>query len=165
MPFSTRLLPSVVLRAAVLACALLLAGCSSSDTTTATADSTTSADAATPTASGSASQSASADASEQEFPDVQAVELRREDDGTYSALVTISSPYDTPERYADGWRVLGEDGDVLGEMTLGHDHADEQPFTRMQSGLEVPDGTETLTVEGRDSENGYGGTTVQVEVP
>ncbi len=166
---SARLLPSVLrpsgasLPAALLACTLLLGGCGSDGTSTATAGSTTSADAATPTASGSAS--ASADAAEQEFPEVQAVELRREDDGTYSALVTISSPYDTPERYADGWRVLDEEGEVVGETTLGHDHAAEQPFTRMQSGLEIPDATETVTVEGRDSVNGYGGTTVQVEVP
>ena len=157
-----RLLPAAPL---VVASALLLAGCGSGDTTTATADSTASQPAATATTEESPSESASADAAEQEFPDVESVELRREDDGTVSALVTISSPYDTPERYADGWQVIDEDGEVLGEMELTHDHADEQPFTRMQSGLEVPEGVETVTVEARDSENGYGGTTVDVAVP
>ena len=32
------------------------------------------------------------------------------DDGTWRFDVTLSSPYDTPERYADAWRVLAPDG-------------------------------------------------------
>ncbi len=99
-----------------------------------------------------------------EYPDVRDVEIRA-DDGTYSLDVTISSPYDSPDRYADGWRVLDEDGEVLGEMELAHDHAAEQPFTRTQTGLEIPEDVRTVTVEGRDSTNGYGGTTVEVAVP
>ena len=101
----------------------------------------------------------------QEFPDVEQAELRPQGDGTYTVEVTISSPYDTPERYADGWRVLGPDGAELGRHTLGHDHADEQPFTRTQSGLEIPDDVTEVVVQGRDSANGYGGTTATVPVP
>jgi hypothetical protein len=77
----------------------------------------------------------------------------------------MSSPYDSPERYADGWRILGAGGEVYGEMTLAHDHASEQPFTRTQSGVEIPDGATTVVVEGRDSENGYGGQTRTVDLP
>ena len=97
-------------------------------------------------------------------PDVTAVEIR-EDGQTYTLEVTMSSPYDSPERYADGWRVLDEEGDVLGEMELTHDHASEQPFTRSQTGLEIPEDVTTVTVEGRDSANGYGGRTVEATVP
>ncbi len=99
-----------------------------------------------------------------EFPDVTAVEIGQ-DDQTFTVDVTMSSPYDSPKRYADGWRVLDEQGDVLGEMELGHDHADEQPFTRTQTGLAIPEDVTTVTVEGRDSENGYGGATVEATVP
>ena len=98
-------------------------------------------------------------------PDVETADLRRESDGTYTLAVTISSPYDTPERYADGWRVLGPDGEVLGTHELAHDHAGEQPFTRTQTGLVIPDGVDEVRVEGRDLEHGYGGTTVVVAVP
>lgn len=79
--------------------------------------------------------------------------------------MTIRSPYDTPDRYADGWRILAPDGTVLGEMTLGHDHASEQPFTRTQTGVAVPAGITQVTVEGRDRENGYGGATRMVDLP
>jgi hypothetical protein len=99
----------------------------------------------------------------QEYPDVLEAELEPSGD-SWSVDVTISSPYDSPERYADGWRVLAPDGTVLGEHELMHDHASEQPFTRTQSGLEIPEDVEEITVEGRDLENGYGGETVTVPV-
>jgi hypothetical protein len=99
------------------------------------------------------------------FPDVLAVEITAASDGTYTLNVTMSSPYDTPERYADGWRALTPDGTVLGEKALTHDHASEQPFTRTQTGVEIPAGVTTIVVEGRDTANGYGGKTVEVQVP
>lgn len=101
---------------------------------------------------------------DQEFPDVLAAELTPSGDG-YRISVTISSPYDTPERYADGWRVLAPDGDVLAEHDLAHDHANEQPFTRTRGPFDIPGGIDEVTVEGRDRANGYGGGTVTVPVP
>ncbi len=97
------------------------------------------------------------------FPDIVEVQVDREDDETASFDVTVSSPYDSPQRYADGWRVLDQDGEVLGEHTLGHDHASEQPFTRTQSGVTIPEGTTELTIEGRDQVSGYGGETKTVQ--
>lgn len=114
-------------------------------------------------ASGDGEGTADGGSGEQAYPDVEAAELERSGD-SWSLSVTVSSPYDSPERYADGWRVLSPEGEVLGEHELGHDHADEQPFTRTQTGLEIPEGVEEITVEGRDLENGYGGETVTVPV-
>lgn len=118
------------------------------------------------TAGGTGSDTAAASSGEsaqQRYPDVVEVEVTKQDEGTATLGVTVSSPYDTPERYADGWRVLDQDGEVLGEHMLTHDHASEQPFTRTQSGVEVPEGTTALTVEGRDQQYGYGGDTVSVD--
>ncbi|MEX2626897.1 MAG: hypothetical protein WD225_08415 [Ilumatobacteraceae bacterium] len=100
----------------------------------------------------------------QRFPDIVDATAMTDGDGTWSFTVTVSSPYDTPERYADGWRVLGPDDTVLGEHTLLHDHASEQPFTRTQRGVQVPDDVEVVTIEGRDQEHGYGGGTVTVDL-
>jgi hypothetical protein len=99
------------------------------------------------------------------YPDVIGVELRPIGERVYDVAVTISSPYDTPQRYADGWRVLDPDGNVLGQHTLLHDHAAEQPFTRTQRGLHIPEGVSRVTVEGRDLANGFGGATITVDVP
>lgn len=99
------------------------------------------------------------------YPDVVDVEVNRTSDGTYRFDVTLSSPYDTPERYADAWRVKGPDGEVYGIRELLHDHASEQPFTRSLDGVEIPEDVETVTVQGRDLENGWGGETLDISVP
>lgn len=104
----------------------------------------------------------SGESSSDEFPDVLEVDATEVDDDVWTFTVTMSSPYDTPERYADGWRVLGSDCTVYGIHTLTHDHADEQPFTRRQSGVAIPDDVEAVTVQGRDQANGFGGSTVTV---
>jgi hypothetical protein len=135
------------MRALILAALLFLAGCAAED-------------AGSSDDTGTLAQPPA----EQMYPDIVDVAVEREGD-TYSFSVTVSSPYDTPERYADGWRVMGQDGTVYGEHTLAHDHAEEQPFTRTQSGVEIPDEVDEVTVEGRDSEHGYGGTTVTVSLP
>ncbi|OBA54420.1 hypothetical protein [Corynebacterium sp. EPI-003-04-2554_SCH2473622] len=105
---------------------------------------------------------AASDTADQKYPDILEAELSGSD-GEYRISVTVSSPYDSPERYADGWRVLDEDGTVLAEHGLGH--ANEQPFTRSRGPFEIPDNVNEVTVEGHDQEHGYGGKTVTIEVP
>lgn len=102
---------------------------------------------------------------ETRLPDVLKAELTRTTGDRFTVAVTISSPYDSPDQYADGWRVQDENGKTLGEHQLGHDHASEQPFTRTQTDLTIPSGVSKVTVEGRDRSNGYGGKTVTVAVP
>jgi hypothetical protein len=100
---------------------------------------------------------------EQPFPDIVEVTATAEGD-TFRFDVTVSSPYDTPERYADAWRVVAPDGTVLGVRELTHDHAGEQPFTRSLAGVEIPPEVTTVTVEGRDLVNGWGGGTKDVDI-
>ena len=92
-----------------------------------------------------------------DFPDIIAAQATPDGDGTWRFDVTVSSTYDTPQRYADGWRVVGPDGTEYGFRFLTHDHANEQPFTRSQSGIPIPADVTTVTIEGRDQANGYGG--------
>ena len=101
---------------------------------------------------------------EQMFPDVVGATAVL-DGSTWTVSATMSSPYDSPERYADAWRVVGPDGTVYGERILTHDHASEQPFTRSESGIEIPADVATVTIEGRDQEFGYGGETVDLSLP
>jgi len=74
----------------------------------------------------------------------------------------LSSPYDTPERDADSWRVIGPDRTVYGERFLTHDHANEQPFTRSQAGIAIPDDVDVVTLEGCDQQFGWGGGTFEL---
>lgn len=100
-----------------------------------------------------------------DFPNILEVEPTYDGvSGTWAFSVTVSSPYDTPDRYADGWRVVGPEGAVYGVHTLAHDHRNEQPFTRRQSNVEIPDDVDEVTIEGRDQANGFGGGTVTVDL-
>lgn len=57
------------------------------------------------------------------------------------------------------------DGDTLGVRELLHHHANEQPFTRSLTGVEIPPGVRTVIVQGRDQEHGYGGQALEVDLP
>ena len=58
--------------------------------------------------------------------------------------------------YADGWRVVAEDGTELGMRVLYHPHVEEQPFTRSLGGVSIPDGIETVFIEARTNADGWG---------
>lgn len=141
----------VMRRAAITSLlAVLLAGCSAAQAPAASAPTAPVSDAVA--------------AADQRFPDIVGVEVSGAAPG-YSFAVTVSSPYDTPDRYADAFRVRGEDGTVFGVNELTHDHATEQPFTRTLSDVAVPGGVARVVVEGRDRANGWGGGTRTVELP
>ena len=99
-----------------------------------------------------------------QFPEVLAVKVKRTDGERWKFDVTLSSPYDTPQRYADGWRVLDGHDNELGLRVLGHDHASEQPFTRSHT-IKIPNNTKLVFVEGRDQANGWSGQRFKVELP
>ncbi|MDH3958012.1 MAG: hypothetical protein OEV20_01935 [Actinomycetota bacterium] len=143
-----------------LAGLLVLTGCSSDSTGSATADPATGVTSAPSPTTGAPSDGSS----DVRYPDVIAATATMGGEGTWLFSATVSSPYDSPERYADAWRVLAPDGTELGVRELGHDHASEQPFTRTLSGVVVPAGVDVVTVEGRDQVNGWGGATVEVEL-
>ena len=104
-------------------------------------------------------------ASEQRHPDVLAVKVQARGADRFDFDVTVSSPYDTAQRYADAFRVSDKDGRVFGERKLLHDHADEQPFTRDLHGVAIPPGVRSVVVQARDQKHGYGGKTAVVVLP
>ena len=122
-------------------------------------------DPATPSSAVATSEAVVAvDLDDARFPDVIAATATQSGDGRWDFSATISSPYDSPERYADAWRVLGPDGAVLGVRELLHDHAAEQPFTRSLAGVPIDPQIEVVTIEGRDQVNGWGGQTVELRL-
>lgn len=111
------------------------------------------------------SKPAAKTASTQRFPDVIDVKVKAPGGNSFDFDVTISSPYDTPQRYADAFRVSSAAGQVLGERKLLHDHADEQPFTRDLYGVVIPAGVKQVAVQARDMKYGYGGKSLTVTLP
>jgi hypothetical protein len=101
----------------------------------------------------------------QQFPNVVNVQIKQRAPDRFDFDVTLSSPYDTAERYADGFRAVSASGLVYGERRLAHDHADEQPFTRDLPNIKIPVGISSVIIQGRDKRFGYGGKSMTVALP
>ncbi|WP_157018993.1 hypothetical protein [Mesorhizobium xinjiangense] len=97
--------------------------------------------------------------------DVVAVEVTPEPGGTFRFDVTVRHSDEGWDHYADRWDLVGADGAVYGERVLLHPHVDEQPFTRSQGGIEIPDGVDTVTVRAHDKVHGLGGKELDVALP
>ena len=91
--------------------------------------------------------------------------------GTWTFYVTVQHPDTGWEDYADGWDVLTLDGTVIKPdpnspftRLLTHPHVNEQPFTRSQSGIVIPDDVTQVRVRAHELVDGYGGREVVVDL-
>lgn len=66
--------------------------------------------------------------------------------------------------YADGWRIVTDEGAVLATRPLAHPHVTEQPFTRSLSGLDLPAGT-PLFIESSTNVTGWSGARHPLALP
>jgi len=96
--------------------------------------------------------------------DVLFVRARLQADSTWSFDVTVQHEDTGWEHYADRWEVLSPDGQVLATRVLTHPHVNEQPFTRSQSGIVIPEGITQVRVQAHDLVHGYGGREVVVDL-
>ncbi|MEA3291911.1 MAG: hypothetical protein U9Q71_06385, partial [Pseudomonadota bacterium] len=103
--------------------------------------------------------------------DVVAVKAVEEAPGRWTFRVTVSHPDTGWEDYADGWdvvltddTVLKRDPDAAFTRVLLHPHEHEQPFTRSQSGLNIPADTKKVTVRAHDLVDGFGGREIEVDL-
>lgn len=102
--------------------------------------------------------------------DVQFVKAVYDGD-TWTFSVTVSHPDTGWDDYADGWDVVTPDGMVIKKdptdpftRVLLHPHENEQPFTRAQSGLMIPEGVDRVLVRAHDLLDGFGGQQVTVDL-
>lgn len=86
-------------------------------------------------------------------------------DGTWRFDVTVEHNDEGWDHYADFWHVVHpETLEVYGERELLHPHDNEQPFTRSQTGVRIPDGQATVLVRAKCNVHGFGGRTVLVDL-
>jgi hypothetical protein len=103
--------------------------------------------------------------------DVEHVRAVQSADGSWTFYVTVRHPDTGWDDYADGWDVVTPDGEVLKPdpdsqftRTLLHPHQDEQPFTRSQGGIVIPEGVSKVQVRAHDLVDGFGGHEVLVDL-
>ncbi len=103
--------------------------------------------------------------------DVTYVRAVQNTETTWTFYVTVEHPDTGWEDYADGWDVVLPDGTVITPDTsssftrlLLHPHENEQPFTRSQSGINIPAEASIVTVRAHDIVDGFGGQEITVDL-
>lgn len=97
--------------------------------------------------------------------EVEIVEVKmRQHSQSWTAHVTLRHGDTGWDHYADGWRVVTPEGEVLGHRTLHHPHVNEQPFTRSLSGVAIPEGVTTVLVEAHDKVHGWSPDRVRIDL-
>ena len=88
--------------------------------------------------------------------DVQIIDATAvQQEKSYTFSVTLKHTDSGWDHYADAWRVVSTQGDILGSRTLFHPHENEQPFTRSLGGVVIPDGHAAVYIEAHDKVHGW----------
>lgn len=95
---------------------------------------------------------------------VQNVKISKRSD-SYTFNVTLLHSDSGWEDYADAWRIKDMSGNILGKRVLAHPHVNEQPFTRSLSGVQIPEGVNSVVVEAHDTVTGWAPNTMTVKLP
>ena len=94
---------------------------------------------------------------------IKAVEARA-NGNSWTFSVTLEHNDTGWDDYADGWRIVTEDGTELGLRVLFHPHVNEQPFTRSLSDVSIPDRVTRVFVEARTLVDGWGAERFSVDL-
>jgi hypothetical protein len=106
-------------------------------------------------------------------PDADVIAVNAVDRGAqgWTFSVTVQHPDTGWNDYCNGWNVVTDQGEVLKPSSqdlftrlLLHPHEHEQPFTRSQSGLHIPDGIKVVTVRAHDIIHGFGGKEIIIDL-
>lgn len=84
--------------------------------------------------------------------------------GDWTVHVTLKHADTGWQHYADAWRIVDENGKVLGTRTLYHPHEHEQPFTRSLSGVQIPEDTSEVYIEAHDKVHGWSKDRLKVDL-
>ena len=95
---------------------------------------------------------------------ILAADFRSIGSNDWSVSVTLKHGDTGWDHYADRWRVVDDDGNVLGDGTLFHPHVEEQPFTRGLGSVRIPKGTTTVRIEAHDKVHGWSRNPLQVDL-
>lgn len=82
----------------------------------------------------------------------------------WAVNVTLQHSDEGWDHYADNWRIVDAQGNVLGDRVLFHPHVDEQPFTRGINSVQVPAGITDVYIEAHDKVHGWSKTRLQVDL-
>jgi hypothetical protein len=82
----------------------------------------------------------------------------------WAVNVTLQHSDEGWDHYADNWRVVDAQGNVLGDRVLFHPHVNEQPFTRGINRVQIPAEVTNVYIEAHDKDHGWSAKRLQVDL-
>ncbi len=95
---------------------------------------------------------------------VIAAELHKQSTGHWSVNVTLRHGDTGWDHYADNWRVVDGEGNVLGERVLYHPHEEEQPFTRGLNDVQIPSDLDAVYIVAHDKQHGWSSGKMRIDL-
>ena len=86
---------------------------------------------------------------------IVSAELKNTGGRLWTVSVTLTHTDTGWAHYADRWRVVDTQGNVISERVLHHPHVNEQPFTRSLYQVDITHDTTLIYIEAHDSEHGW----------
>lgn len=99
-----------------------------------------------------------------DFAQVKNVKATQSKDGSWCFNVQVRHNDQGWSHYSDGWQVTDLAGNELGVRLLAHPHDTEQPFTRRQCNIAIPDELSKVVVSAKCNKHGFGGRSVEVNL-
>ncbi len=94
---------------------------------------------------------------------IEAANFRNTGAEQWSVNITLKHADTGWDHYADSWRIVDENGKVIGERVLQHPHVDEQPFTRSLS-VKIPQQITTVFIEAHDKKHGWSSRRLKIDL-
>jgi len=85
---------------------------------------------------------------------ILAADFHHNSNNRWTVNVTLKHHDTGWDHYADEWRLVDENGNVLADRVLFHPHM-EQPFTRGLGGVQLPKEISTIYIEAHDKVHGW----------
>ena len=82
----------------------------------------------------------------------------------WSVKVTLKHDDTGWDHYADNWRIVDDEGAILGDRVLLHPHVNEQPFTRSLGDVKIPEGITSVYIEAHDKVHGWTPSRLKVDL-
>ena len=106
----------------------------------------------------------SQDSASLDYAQVTKVSASQSKDGSWCFSAAVRHNDEGWEHYANGWEVVDLQGNQLGNRPLAHPHDTEQPFTRSQCNIDIPEAISTVAVRAKCNQHGFGGKAVVIDL-
>ena len=96
--------------------------------------------------------------------EILATAIIHQSQGEYVVNVKLKHNDTDWEHYADAWRIVDPQDNIIGTRRLLHPHVNEQPFTRALNNVKIHDNLTTIYIEAHDKVHGWSKNRLEIDL-